>query len=84
VATVPLNEKEYLMGSPLKIDTMTLTEKLDAMETLWDDLCHHVQDVAVPEWHHEVLAAREADLADGTARFDDWETARDKIRETLK
>jgi hypothetical protein len=59
---------------------MSLTEKLETMEMLWDDLAHHVQDVAVPEWHTEVLAAREADLAAGTARFDDWETAKETIR----
>ena len=68
------------MGAALQIDKMSLTEKLETMEMLWDDLAHHVQDVAVPEWHTEVLAAREADLAAGTAQFDDWETAKETIR----
>lgn len=71
------------MGAALQIDKMSLAEKLETMEMLWDDLTHHVQDVAVPEWHTEVLAAREADLADGTARFDDWETAKETIRKVL-
>ncbi|CAH2031167.1 addiction module protein [Trichlorobacter ammonificans] len=72
------------MGSALQIDKMSLAEKLEAMEMLWDDLTHHVQDVAMPEWHTEVLAVREADLSDGTARFDDWETAKENIRRALK
>lgn len=48
------------MGVALKLDEMSLADKLETMETLWDDLCHHVQDVGVPEWHREVLAERAA------------------------
>jgi hypothetical protein len=54
------------------------------METLWDDLCHHVQDIAVPEWHHEVLAARETDLQEGKEKFCDWDSAKKTIRESVK
>jgi hypothetical protein len=72
------------MGVALQIDKMSLAEKLQTMETIWDDLCHHVQDVGVPEWHHDVLAAREADLEEGTEQFTDWETAKETIRESLK
>lgn len=35
------------MGAALQIDKMSLAEKLETMEMLWDDLAHHVQDVAV-------------------------------------
>lgn len=72
------------MGVALKLDEMTLADKLQTMETLWDDLCHRVQDVAIPEWHNEVLAAREADLRDSKERFSDWESAKDAIRESVK
>jgi len=72
------------MAVALKLDEMSLADKLQAMETLWDDLCHHVQDVAVPEWHHEELAAREAALAERKECFSDWETAKDQIRGSVK
>jgi hypothetical protein len=72
------------MGVALKLNEMSLADKLQTMETLWDDLCHHVQDIAVPEWHHEVLAAREADLRNGKEQFNDWESAKGKIRESVK
>lgn len=49
-----------------------------------NDLCLHVKDVAVPEWHYEELAAREACLVAGKERFRDWETAKDDIRGSLK
>jgi len=72
------------MGVALKLDEMSLADKLQAMETLWDDLCHRVQDVAVPEWHREVLAERAAAVMEGKTQIDDWEVAKVKIRESLK
>lgn len=41
------------MGAALQVDKMSLAEKFETMEMLWDNLSHHVQDVAVPEWHTE-------------------------------
>lgn len=72
------------MGVALKIEEMSLAEKLEAMEVLWDDLCHHVQDIAVPEWHHEELAARAAEIAAGNGEFTDWEIAKKNIRESVQ
>ena len=72
------------MGVALKLDEMSLADKLQAMEVLWDDLCHNAQDVAVPEWHREVLAERAAVVKEGNAQIDDWEIAKVKIRESLK
>jgi hypothetical protein len=72
------------MGVALKLDEMSLADKLQTMETLWDDLCHNVRDVAVPEWHHEVLNAREADIREGKDRFSDWESAKEAIRGSVK
>ncbi len=77
-------ERSLIMGVALKLDEMSLADKLETMETLWDDLCHHVQDVAVPEWHREVLAERAAAVKEGKSRIDDWEVAKVKIRESLK
>lgn len=72
------------MGIALKLDEMSLADKLEAMEALWDDLCHHVHDVSVPKWHQEVLSARAEDVKGGKAQFVDWEIAKEKIRESLK
>jgi hypothetical protein len=72
------------MGTALKLDEMSLADKLQTMETLWDDLCRNAPDVAVPEWHNEVLAVREADFREGREHFTDWETAKRTIRESLK
>ncbi len=72
------------MTIALPLDKMTIADKLQAMETIWDDLCHHVQDIRIPEWHHEVLAARTVDLREGKEAFAEWETAKEAIRESVK
>lgn len=72
------------MGTMLQIDSMSLAEKLATMERLWNDLASHAQDVAVPAWHNAVLEQREISLAEGTARFDDWEVAKENIRRSMK
>lgn len=72
------------MTIALTLDKMTIADKLQAMETIWDDLCHNVQDIGIPEWHHEVLAARAVDLREGKESFTEWETAKESIRESVK
>ncbi len=72
------------MGVALKLEEMSIADKLQTMEILWNDLCHHAQDIAVPQWHQEVLAMREADLRDGKEQFSDWESAKETIHELVK
>ncbi|MGH9967610.1 MAG: addiction module protein [Pyrinomonadaceae bacterium] len=68
------------MTTELKIDQMTLEEKLRAMEALWDELCRHGA-VPLPQWHKDVLDERQRLIEQGTAEFVDWETAKKRIAE---
>jgi hypothetical protein len=71
------------MAAVLDLERMTLPEKLRAMEALWNDLCRCEQDVPVPQWHKQILDQRERALAQGKARFIDWETAKKRIAKKL-
>lgn len=62
---------------------MTLEEKLAAMESLWEDLARSPEAVESPAWHKEVLDERRERVADGKARFVDWEKAKAEIREKI-
>ena len=53
--------------------------KLRLMEELWDDLCRSPEGIDSPAWHGEVLAARSARVADGTAQFRDWEEVNGRL-----
>ena len=68
------------MASTLPLDKMSLEEKLQARESLWDDLCSRAGGVSSPAWHEEVLAEREAMQKGGDDDFEDWESAKRSIR----
>ncbi len=63
----------------LPLDEMSVEEKLQAMESLWDDLCSRADSMPSAPWHGEVLAEREAAQERGEDAFEDWDTAKRKI-----
>ena len=72
------------MSISLPLAEMTVEEKLQVMEAIWDDLSRHAEDVQPPDWHAEALAEREAAIARGEAQFDDWEAAKKKIEKDIR
>lgn len=62
----------------IPVSSMTTAEKLAAMEQLWMSL--QVQpDHAPPEWHKEVLAARQRKIDSGEATFSTLDEVRERI-----
>ncbi len=59
---------------------MTVEEKLQAMEALWEDLSRNAELFESPAWHEEVLIERERQVATGEASFMEWEQAKVNIR----
>ena len=68
------------MSKSLPLEEMTLQEKLAAMESLWEDLARCPESVESPTWHKDVLDERRERVAEGQAKFSDWETAKIEIR----
>jgi hypothetical protein len=68
------------MASTLPLDKMSLEEKLQAMESLWDDLCNKAGGVSSPARHEGVLAERDAMQKRGDDQFEDWEAAKRNIK----
>ena len=64
----------------LALSKLTLAQKLDLMEAIWDDLAKHEKILESPRWHEQVLRDREEALAAGKATVSDWEEAKDRIR----
>ena len=59
---------------------MTVAEKLQLMEVLWDDLSRSPEDVPSPAWHGEVLAERQRLIDEGKAKF----LSLDEFRQSLQ
>lgn len=59
---------------------MSIAERLQAMEQLWDALCRDPAEVPSPQWHAEVLADRKARAQRGEAKFLTLEQLRSRLR----
>lgn len=71
------------MASTLPLENMSVEEKLRAMESLWDDLCTKAGTITSPAWHEAVLAERETMHERGEDQFEDWESAKRKIKNRI-
>lgn len=67
----------------LRLDEMSVEDKLQVMEALWEDLSRHPEDIPVPEWHGQILQEREAARARGEDALEDWEQAKRRIRDEV-
>jgi putative addiction module component (TIGR02574 family) len=69
---------------PPGFDELSLDEKLDYVQSLWDRIAAQPQDVPVPDWHREVLNERlEAYRADPNAGRP-WEEVRNELQDKLQ
>lgn len=63
-----------------QIENMSVAERLQAMEQLWDALCHDTRDLASPDWHQEVLADRKLRAQTGESKFLTLAQLRSRLR----
>ena len=57
------------MFEAAQIERMSVAERLQVMERIWDALYRDRVEVASPEWHRDVLADRKASGQSGEAKF---------------
>ena len=72
------------MTHTLPLSEMSIEEKLQMMEALWDDLSRNAPELAVPQWHADVLAERKAAANRGDDQFSDWKEARERIEKETR
>jgi putative addiction module component (TIGR02574 family) len=64
----------------LPLNEMSVEEKLQTMEALWQSLASDSVAIESPAWHKEELAEREGKIESGEAKFVEWEKAKADIR----
>jgi putative addiction module component (TIGR02574 family) len=52
-----------------EISKMSVIERLQMMEMLWDSLTHETNDLQPPGWHEEILSAIKNKIKNGQAKF---------------
>lgn len=62
------------------IRKMSVTERLQTMESLWNTLVYENPEIDSPEWHKDILSARKSKIENGEANF----ISLDKLREYYK
>ncbi len=67
-----------------QIHQLPLHEKLLAMEAIWDDISRQEDTLEVPQWHKDILDEREQLIAEGKARFIEWEDAKKQIKQAVQ
>ncbi|MBW2604406.1 MAG: addiction module protein [Deltaproteobacteria bacterium] len=72
------------MNISLPLDKMTNLDKIALMEKLWDDLCRDPESIPSPNWHNDVLEAREKEINEGKAKFTSFNQAKERIRDQIK
>jgi hypothetical protein len=63
-----------------ELSRLSKAERLQAMEWLWASLSDEQQDIESPEWHGEVLAARQAKGDSGEPQFLSVSQLKERLR----
>ncbi len=71
------------MEVTLPLEKMSTEEKIQTMETIWDDLCKKADSISSPAWHEKVLHDREEGIKNGDDEFVDWNRAKKKIQDSI-
>ena len=64
-----------------EIKEMSTIERIQAMEILWDALCHEETEIESPAWHEKILKERKDRLKSGKTKFITLELLKDHFRE---
>jgi hypothetical protein len=71
------------MGMSLSVEKMSIEEKFQTMETIWDDLCKKADSISSPPWHEKILNDRENGISNGEDVFIDLNTAKKTIEKSI-
>ena len=61
-----------------EISKMSVLERLQTMEALWDSLAHEPAGIKSPKWHEEILSDRKEKIESGNANFISLEELKSK------
>ena len=68
---------------PPGFDELAVDDQIDYVQALWDRIAANVGAVPVPDWHHEVLAERLADLDANPDAGRPWEDVKADLFRTV-
>jgi hypothetical protein len=68
------------MSIQLPLESMSVAEKIEAMEAIWASLSRTPADVTSPAWHEQVLAERRKRLESGESTVSEWSEVKKRLQ----
>jgi putative addiction module component (TIGR02574 family) len=68
------------MIESVEIQKMSIAERLQTIEQIWDSLYRQAESIPSPDWHGEVLADRKVRAERGDAKFLTLDQLRSRFR----
>jgi putative addiction module component (TIGR02574 family) len=68
---------------PPGFDEMSVDEKIDYLQSLWDRIAASPEAIPVPGWHREILDQRLNDLEANPDAGDNWDVVQERLRGEL-
>ena len=68
---------------PAGFDDLPVDAQIDFVQSLWDRIAANPDQVAVPDWHRQVLDERLEDLDSSPGDGISWEELRDRLESQL-
>ncbi len=68
---------------PPGFDALSIDDKIDYVQSLWDRIAARPEDVPVPDWHREIISERLAAYRDGKDQGKTWEEVEREVTAEL-
>jgi putative addiction module component (TIGR02574 family) len=65
---------------PPGFDDLSVEEKIDYVQSLWNRIAASPDTIPVPDWHREILDERLKDLEANPQAGDSWEAVQERLR----
>lgn len=82
--SVTQEEEGMAMPIELPLSTMSVSEKVQLFEQVWDDLCKQSGEIPTPDWHVAILNERQRQIENGTMSVSPWSEAKERLQKLGK
>jgi putative addiction module component (TIGR02574 family) len=64
---------------PPGFDDLSVDEKIDYLQSLWDRIAATPETIPVPDWHREIIEERVKELDVNPDAGDDWDVVQERL-----
>jgi putative addiction module component (TIGR02574 family) len=65
---------------PPGFDDLSIDEKIDYLQSLWDRIAAAPDTVPVPDWHREIIDERVKDFEAAPTAGESWDVVQERLR----